>query len=875
MRFRRRRPPGRLPGGPGRDVREEIDFYLKERARELEEKGVGPEEARRLAREAFGDPERVAREVGEVHGTVEGRRGVMIEGILRDGRHALRRLARTPGFTAVGVLTLAIAIGANAAVFAVADALFLKELPYAEPGRLVALWETNPDSRELTTVAPGNFHDWQREAASFSGIEAFNGWFPTLTGEGAAERVDGSIVTPGLFDLLGVRPALGSGFLPEHGAEGAERVVVLSHGLWTRMFGSDPGVVGRTVELNDGGYRILGVMPEGFRLPTFHRGVPAELWSVLLFGPDPYTRQFRYLQVMGRLGPGVPIDAARTELEAVAGRLATVHPENRGRTALVEPLAERLCGDQRPMLVVLLGAAGLVFLVACLNMANLLLARGLARSRELAVQAALGSGRAPLVRQLLLESLLLAAAGGATGVAGLFLGRETFQAFVAPYVTGMAEVALDGRVLAFTLAITGGAGLLFGLLPALRLSRTDLAGFLGSRGGAGERGRARDLLVAAEAALALVLVVGAGLLGRSFLRLVSIPPGFDVDHSLVFEVRPPREGYEQSEAVVAFYDGLRERLLALPGVTEAGAMSDIPFTSENRSLRLVWDPARPEGEHFEFHAIGPGYLEAAGIDLLEGRGFADADTRDAEVVFLVNRLLARRLSPGGSPVGMRAAFPDGGSELTGTVVGVVGEALDDGFDGVPEPRLYLPHAQQPNRAMWMVVRTSGDPAEVVPLVRPLVRGLDERVPVSGLRTMDAHVGASVMGPRAGALLSLVFGALALLLAALGLYGVMAHAVTRRTREMGIRAALGARSSEIVGRVIADSFRVAGLGIVAGILLSLLAGRVLSDFLFQVRPWDPAVLAAAVLTLLGATLAAAYLPARRASRADPMVAIRAD
>ena len=798
-------------------------------------------------------------------------------GLPMDLRIALRRLLRAPGFTAVASLTLALALAVTGSVFVLVDAFFLRPLPYHEPDRLVAIWETGRESLEITTVAPPNARDWEREARTLSAVAWFNGWDATLTGSGEATRVAGSVASLDLFDVLGVRPALGTGFLPEHGgADDAdpEPVVVLSHGLWTRSFAADPGVLGRTIELNDLPYRVVGVMPEGFRHARTFLGLqPAELWVPLGLGTT--VRDQRYLHVVGRLAEGATLASASAEMSSLADALARAYPaENGGRTVVLRPLHEQVFGEQRPILLLLLGAAGLVLLVACVNMANLLMARGLVRAREFAVRAALGSGRGAIVRQLLAEAAVLALIGGALGMGLVLAVRERLGALAGPYLNPVAEVEVDVRVLLFTLAAAAGSGLLFGALPALRLSRPDLRSALGDRSGGRGRG-ARARLVAVEAALTLVLLFGAGLLGRSLLRTVRTAPGFQVERTVLFEVRPPLAGYEEPAAVESFYDRLKSELEALPEIERVGYLSDLPLTSENRGQSFTVpasdEPDREQGA--EYHTASPGYFAAAGIALLEGRDFGPGDDREAPVVAVVNRALARRHWGERSPLGEVLLVESPAVEAT--VVGVVESTADDALDGPLEPRVYYSTTQWSTRTRQVVASTVGPAEDALALIRPVVAGLDSRVPVAGLTTMEGHVARSVSTPRGTASLTGFFSALALLLAAVGIYGVLAHSVAERTRELGVRAALGARRGTLVQLVMRDSLRIVAWGIGSGVVLALLAGRAIASQLAGVRPWDPVVLAASVATVTLGALAAAWIPARRASRIDPLVAIRAE
>lgn len=799
-------------------------------------------------------------------------------GLGLDVRLALRRLRRAPAYTAIGVLTLALAIGVTSAVFTLVDAFFLRPLPYDDPEELVVLWTTQRDSRDVTTTSPADYLDWRRQVTTLEDVAAFNVSSSILTAAGEAARIPASVVTPDFFDVLGVRPALGRGFdssriSPGDGVRDME--VVLSHGLWERQFAADSSIVGSHVEINDGSYEIVGVMPEGFRMPQSFLGfTPARLWMPMDFGSGerPSTR---FLHVFGRRTPGANNEAVRSEMEAIQARLAELYPEeNGGRSARVVPIADQLFGDQRPLLMVLLGAAGLVLGVACLNMANLQLARGLAREREFAVRAALGSGRGGIFRELLVESGLLALLGGLSGAAVVFVAGGALRTLTSPYLNPIARIELDGRVVAFTLALSAGAGLLFGFLPALRLSRPDLASSLRERGSSTSGGRVRAALVAVEVGLTLVLIFGAGLLGRSFLELTAVSPGFAVEDVALFRVRPSYDSARESrDQVLAFYQRLEERLEGSGAFQDVAFTTELPLTSSNWGVSFTLPGSdEPERERdAEYHNVSQDYFQAAGIPLLEGRGFTAADGPDAPWVAVVNEPLARRLFGGESAVG-QTLLTSGGET---TIVGVVGATVDDGLDEVPTPRIFFPHAQSGTWTMWAVARTAGVPGEALGRVRELAREIDPRAVVSDLTTMRDHVDSSVSRPRGAAALTLFFGGLALVMATVGIYGVLASVVAERTRELGVRSALGARRSELVSLVLQRSVALAGLGAMGGLLLTPVMGRLLESELYEVEPWDPVVLVLALVAVLAAALAAGWIPARRAARVDPLVAIRAE
>lgn len=808
--------------------------------------------------------------------------GLLDDG-LRDVRHALRGLRRRPAFTAVAVITLALGIGANSAVFTLLDAHFFTPLPYDEPDEIVLIWETNRNSLEVTTVAPGNYFAWRDQAASFADVASFNVDFATLSGdEGPAERVNGSLVAPHFFEVLGVRAAVGTLFDEASVAASDGRVVVLSHGLWTRRYGADPGVVGRTIRVDGSPHTVAGVLPPSFRQPERTLTWQAtEVWR-----PEPLEGlrddfNSRYLRTVARLAPGVDVESARREMDALGARLAAAHPDaNEGRSILVRTLDEYLMSDARPTLWLLLAAGAAVFAIVCANVANLTLARGEERRREFAVRAALGSGRGRLVRQLLVEGIVLALAGGALGVLVVRAGADALQAVQSRFFSGLVDVSVDGAVVGFTLLVGLAGGLLFGLPLARSAARAELREALRQGGGRGGRGRRasrlRDLLVVGQVGLATALLVVGGLLTRSFSELVSVPPGFDVRDRVAFTVSvpPDRRG---AEALGSWFQDLRTRVGSVAGVEAVALVSDLPFTTENRWTGISLDdrPLDPaDRPRSEFRVVTPDYFEAMGIPTRAGRFPATTWEAEDPIPVVVNEAFAGRSWPGADPLGATFRL-DWEEPRTLTVVAVVGDVRDDGFDAPPEPLFYVPWGSMPQRRMSVVVRAVGDPVTVATGLRAAVSALDRDVPVADLQSLDALLAETVARPRAASLIGGVFALLALVVAAAGIYGVLSYAVHSRVREIGIRAALGASGRDLTGMVVGHTARLLALGLVAGVGAALLAGRTLAGLLFGVRTWDPATLLLTTLTLAAVGLLAAWLPTRRAVRTDPREALRAD
>jgi predicted permease len=796
--------------------------------------------------------------------------------------YALRRLAHAPGFSVVAVATLALGIGANSAIFSVINAALLRPLPYPEPERLVmvsAVWEGKP-----VVISPQNFLDLEAAARSFEGLAAITGGGITLGGRGAPARVEGAGVGARFFDVLGARPFLGRGFLAGENEPGRTKVMVLGERLWRERFGADPALVGQTVQLNREAHVVVGIAPAHLRYPE-----GAELWTPLEYDAvfRSHSRGAWYLTVIGRLRPDVPIEAARQEVAIIAERLARQHPDqNAGVGATVRPLHSALVGESRTALLVLLGAVGLVLLIACVNVANLLLARVAAREGELAVRVALGAGRRRLVRQLLTESVVLALLGGAAGV---LLASATLGSILALQPEGvprLAEVRLDRTVMLFAAALSVLTGLTFGLFPALATTGRPTAVTLreGSRGllrGSGQR--LRGGLVVAQVALAMMLLAAAGLLIRSFDRLLRVDPGFRADSALTFRLGLPASAYGEEPRRVAFFAELLRRLEALPGVRSAGAVMGLPLggLSFTLSFEVAGRPPLPPAQQpsMQMRVATPGYFRTMGIPLLRGRGLEPSDTADSKQVVVLSESAARRFFAGEDPIGQRITIgwrrPEGRPPAGGEVVGIVGDVRELGLDQEQPPEAYVPHAQLPAEGMDVVLRTSVDPLSLGPAVARAVAELDPELPVARVRTLEAIVARSVSEPRFYTVLLAAFAAMAVGLAALGIFGVMSYAVVQRSREIGIRVALGAHPGDVRRMVLGHALGLALAGVAIGLAGAAALSRVIRSLLFQVSPTDPATLAGVAAVLLAVALLASDLPARRATRVDPLDALRAE
>jgi putative ABC transport system permease protein len=821
-----------------------------------------------------------------------------METFLQDLKFAARTLLKRPAFTLIAILTLALGIGANTALFSVVDSVLLAPLPFRNVDRLTMVWASNPElARKVgladkLPVSPAAFYDW-KEAKAFEKMAMVTSDRISLTGEGEPELLGVVRVSGEFFQVLGTPPLIGRVLQPDDDKGEKITAVVLSHAFWQRRFGGDRGVVGKTVRLDGQPVSVVGVMPPDFAFPRggeMPRGFgftdEPDAWAPIALSPERrQSRGSRGQLAVGLLRPGVGIAAAQAEMDTISDRLERDFPDSdKGWRARVEPLPGELVGDVKPALLILLGAVGLVLLIACVNVANLLLAQAAARHKEIAVRTALGAGRGRMVRQLLTESGLLALLGGACGLLLAFWGLRAFALWIPPDVPVSGDIALDPRVLGFTLAVTLLTGALAGLVPALQMTRPDLAESLreGTRAGSGSSrsGRTRSALVVVETAVAVLLVVGAGLLVRSFARLTAVDPGFRPEGVLTLQVLLPDQNYDDP-ARVNFTGSVLDRLRALPGVTQAGMVSNLPMSGEEsiEGLEIEGKPRpKPEDIAFaDFRQATASYFEALGIPLLKGRVFTEGDGPKAPLVAVIDETLARAYWPGEDALGKRFRFGGFGErdEPWMTVIGIVGNVRHSGLHVDPRPQLYVPNSQNPTGLLNLVVRTSRDPESLAREVRAAVFAVDPNQPVDKVRTMEQVVSESVAGRRFNMVLLGVFAVLALVLAAVGIYGITSYSVVQRTREMGLRMALGAQPGAVLGLVLRETGTLALVGLGAGLLLAVAATRVMASLLFGVGATDPTTFAGVSLALAAVSLLAAYLPGRRATRIDPMVALRAD
>ncbi|MDQ6892626.1 MAG: ABC transporter permease [Acidobacteriota bacterium] len=870
-------------GRPGaeRELGAELESFLEMRADEKVAAGIAPQEARRLALLEMGGVDQVKEQVRD------SRTGAWLDTFARDARSGLRLLVRNPGFTAAAVIALALGIGASAAIFTVVNAVLLRPLAYGHPDRLAVILH-----RGRNPVSPANYLDWRQMNDAFANMGAAESWAPNLAdkSEARAEKVTAVRVAPQVLDLLEVPPLMGRLFLAGEDEPGREREIVLGYGIWQRRFGGDREVLGRSVRLNGDSYTVVGVMPRSFAFPPFWE-TGAELWAPLPLGPRKASRTGNSLRVVARLKPGVSLARASAQMAAITAGLEREHPGT-NRDVTVRSMHETVVRGVRPALLVLLGAVAFVLVIACANVAHMLLARASARKKEIAVRTALGASRSRVVRQLLTESVVLASLGGAGGWLLAWAGVRALVR-LAPEIPRLDTISLDGRVLAFTLAVSVITGVAFGLVPALQVSRRELTDALreGERGSTegGGRSRLRSILVGSELSLALVLTVGAGLMIRSFLALTSIDPGFDARNVLTMVVSVAGTSQADPGRRAEFYTAALEKAAAIRGVESVSATNHIPLAGDIWGFPFQIE-GRPEPKPGDtptatFRAAFPGYFRTMKIAIARGREFTAADRLGAPDVVIVNQRFVDLHWRGEDPVGKRLTVDNPGkAPLWRAVVGVAGNAVRNDWTSDPEEEVYIPYLQSrmymegpnwPLQYATLAVRTDGDPARFAAPIRDAIASIDRNVSVSEVATMEDVVARSNSRPRFYLLLLGSFAAVAVLLAALGIYGVMSYSVSRRFHEIGIRMALGAERGDLVRLVVGEGMRVAAIGTLVGLAGAFAVTRLMSSLLYGVRATDPATFAGVALLLAGVALAASWIPARRATRVDPLTALRHD
>ena len=860
------------------DVSAELRAHLDEKVAELVASGMSPREAELAARRQFGNSTLLEERGREVW------RWPTLESFLSDFRFAFRMLRKNPGFTAVAILTLALGIGANTAIFSLVNGVLLRPLPYQNPDRLTIVWEKTRDGSH-DNVGYATYLDWKAQNKSFEQIAIYSSWQPVLQ-VGEPEQLNGLRVTSNYFRTIGVRPELGRDFLPEEDVPNANKVVMLSHSLWQRKFNSDPNIVGKAIDMNATQYIVAGVLPAGYQslMNQDPRGGTVEIWRVLGYDvSQPWAcRTCHHLIAVARLRDAVSFTQATAEMDTISAALTKAYPKEYDDAGVIlTPIREQLLGSATAPLYILFGAVSLVLLVACANLGNLLLARATNREREVAVRTALGATRGRVVRQFLVENCVLGLLGAAAGLIPAYWTPKLLAVVGTGDLPRLDQVRLDWRVLAFTAGLALLTGIISGLAPVYRLSKTDVQDSLreGAKGsgGPGNR-RLRGLLIVSEIALSLTLLISAGLLLRSLSRLVSVSPGFDPSNVLSMQTAVLGKRFNDNAVVRQYFSDAVHRLRALPGVQSAAAASEIPLGGNMDRYGFHAEGkmhANPEQDpSAERYCVTPGFLQAMRIPLLRGRDISDLDAPNTPQVLVINETTARRIWPGEDPIGKRVKL-GGVDDPWWTVIGIAGDVHHVGLDATPTMQMYMPHAQWPfpDGQMTFVIRTSGDPLTIASATQQAIHSLDSTQPISRITPMTDYVGLSMQGRRFALILIDAFAAIALALSVVGIYGVTSYSVAQRTREIGIRVALGAQRTKLLGSLLRQEMLLVMIGVVAGVLASLALTRLLTSLLFDVRPTDPVTFASVVLLLVAVAAAACWIPAARAIRVDPIVALR--
>ena len=806
---------------------------------------------------------------------------------LQDIRYGFRMLIKRPSFTIIVVLTMALGIGANTTIFSAVDAVLLNPLPYKDPDSLMAVWETNkqlsPEVWDRNEVALGNFRDWRSRNQVFDQLGSLFYADVNLTGVGEPERIKSCVVSTNFFQVLGIQPMIGRSFLPEEEKPGSPRAVILSNGLWERLFGSDPNLTNKSLTLNGNPVAVIGVMPPGFDV-QFPTSIRVDMWLPMRVDPADFNRNNHYLYAVARLKPGISRDQAQTEMNLISSQLQQQYPETNAQKGVnIVPLRKQVVGNVESYLYLLFAAVGFVLMIACANVAGLLLARVTARHKEVAVRIALGASRWRIIRQLLTESIILSALSGLLGLVFAYVGIKLLVTLTPPDVPRLHEIGLHIPVFFWTLVISILTGVLFGLAPALQASRPDLNESLKKTGrnqGGFQGGGLRNPLIVSEVALALLLSVGAGLMIKSFIRLQQVSPGFEVDKLLTMSIALPRQKYREPQQANVFFDQLAEQIKTVPGVKSVGGIDPLPFSNSNSTTGFLVEgaPVVPLAERPDVgrRTVTPTYFETMGIPVLKGRSFTAQDRDDTPDVIIVNEALASRYWPNQDVVGKRLGVEDDASKQEWRqIVGVVGNVKHQALEAEAKPEVYFPNQQSPKNFMSVVVRTSSDPASMISAIRSQISTIDKDQPVFDIMTMDQRLAKSVASSRFVMLLLGSFSVLALGLAAVGLYGAMAYLVTQRTQEIGLRMALGAQRSDVFKLIVGKGMRLVIIGMAIGLVASLALTRVMGSLLFEVTPTDALTFVIVSVVLLTVALLACYIPARRATNVDPLISLRSE
>lgn len=863
------------------EIDEEMRLHLEFEKDANLSKGMSPAEAHREAMKSFGNLASLRDAAYAVRG------GGMLETLWQDIRYGARVLIKHKGFTAIAILTLALGIGANTAIFSVVNELLLRRLPYADPDRILMVWEVTPSGRHENTTSRGNFRTWREQNQSFEAMAAFSDQRLNLTGDGPPEEVPVQFVTPELFQILGIQPIVGRLISPAEADPQKGQVALLSYGIWQRRFGGDPGIVGKTIKLHGAPFNVVGVMPADFQWHIKKRsrtGKSPDIWTVLSMPSSGPALRGRFLSVVAKLKPGVSMAQAESDVKAIEARIAHDLPEyNHGYSAEVIPLREQLVGNARSALLILLGAVGFVLLIACANVANLMLARAADREKEIALRTALGAHRLRIVRQLLTESLLLALFGSVFGLALAWLGIKALIAISPRDLVSLQGVGINLTVLGWTLGISVVTGIIFGLVPALEAARINLNDALkeGGKGSGGQSSRSRRLrgaFVVAEVALALVLLSSAGLLVKSFIRLQQIDTGFDTDNILTMVVPLSTTKYSDDPKVISFFRQANERIRNLPGVKSVGIVNYLPLyggLGSSTGFSVEGRPPLPPGQGpgTNVRVSDSGYFAAMGIPLLRGRNFSDLENTEAKHVVLINQAMAQKHFAGEEPIGKRIDVAMFDSAHPTEIIGIVGDVRYDSLVDKPEPTVYFPHPELTYEFMTLVVRTTTDPSSIAPAIQRELRALDSDQPVADVRTMNQVMSETRSRARFNTLLLGLFAALATLLASVGIFGVMNYSVTLRTHEIGLRIALGADPRRVLLLILRQGLVLTLIGIAIGLAGAMALTRLISGLLFDVKATDPVTFGVIVVLLGLVSLIACYIPARRATRVDPLVALR--